>query len=93
MPDALLSELNHRLPKRLDEKFRDLLVKLEYDESWKRAQLIFQRYANATLVLLDETPAPKNVRMLSVVAPIVTQRPANFQYEVATISAYSRVVH
>ncbi len=55
MPDALLSELNRRLPERLDEEFRVLIVKVEYDEGWKQAQLIFQRYANAALVRLDET--------------------------------------
>src|SRR5664280_3418439 len=54
VPEALLSELNSRLPERLEENFRALIVKPEYEEGWKQAQLIFQGYANAALGRIDE---------------------------------------
>src|SRR5271157_6383535 len=55
VPEALLSELNNRLPQLLEENFRAIIVKPEYEEGWKQAQLIFQGYANAALGRIDET--------------------------------------
>ncbi|MGH9614673.1 MAG: hypothetical protein ACRD4P_16520, partial [Bryobacteraceae bacterium] len=53
MPEALLSELSGRLPELLDQNFRALIVKPEYEEGWKQAQAIFQDYASATLKRID----------------------------------------
>src|SRR5271157_6019076 len=55
LPEALLYELNNRLPQLLEENFRAIIVKPEYEEGWKQAQLIFQGYANAALGRIDET--------------------------------------
>ncbi len=54
LPETLLSELNNRLPQRLEENFRALIVKPEYEQGWKQAQLIFQGYANVALGRIDE---------------------------------------
>jgi tetratricopeptide (TPR) repeat protein len=54
LPTALLSELNSQLPECLAENFRAIIVKPEYEEGWKQAQLIFQGYANAALGRIDE---------------------------------------
>src|SRR5215469_6273306 len=42
IPAQLLSELNSHLPRRLEETIRVVLVKPEYEQGWKQAQLIFQ---------------------------------------------------
>src|SRR6185312_14900917 len=55
IPEALLSELSSRLPDLLDENFRALIVKPEYEEGWKQAQAIFQDYAATALKRIDET--------------------------------------
>ena len=55
LPERLLSELSNRLPQRLEENFRAIIVKPDYEEAWKQAQLIFRGYANAALGRIDET--------------------------------------
>src|SRR5207247_645411 len=55
VPEALLSELNSRLPERLEKNFRALIVKPDYEQAWKQTQLIFEDFANTALRRIDET--------------------------------------
>lgn len=54
IPNALLSELNQQLPQLLEQNFRALIVKPEYEQAWKQAQLTFQNFADATLRRIDD---------------------------------------
>jgi tetratricopeptide (TPR) repeat protein len=54
LPEALLAELNNRLPKRFEEEIHALLVKPEYEQGWKQAQLIFQGAVDAAVRRIDE---------------------------------------
>ena len=47
-----------RLPERLRENFRTLIVKPENEQAWKLTQLIFQDFANALLRRIDENVRP-----------------------------------
>ena len=81
MPEALLGELKSRLPEYLDEEFRALIVKPEYEKGWKQAQLAFQRCVIATLKRIYDTtqridrntaPLPQIAEDTAAIRKIVT---------------------
>ncbi len=55
MPDALFFALKARLPGRLQEKVRALIVTPQYEQAWKQARLAFEDFASTTLRRIDET--------------------------------------
>ena len=53
IPEGLFSELRSLLPEVLEEDFRSLIVKPEFEESWKQAQLTFEDSILAILGRID----------------------------------------
>src|ERR1022692_2905844 len=58
IPEALLSDLNARLPESFQENFRTLVVKPENDRAWKQTLLLFQDFTATTLGRIDENVKP-----------------------------------
>ena len=90
VPEALLSELNSQLPECLEKNFRAIIVKPEYEEGWKQAQLIFQGYANAALGRIDE--ATQKIDRKTDVLPQVVEDTAATREGVAKLLKIAEAV-
>src|SRR5437899_676270 len=55
MPDALLTELNARLPGPLEKYFRRLILAPKYEQAWKEKLVVFEKSANNAMEQIDKT--------------------------------------
>jgi hypothetical protein len=53
-PDPLLAELSTRLPEIFKQNFRVLIVRPDFEQAWKEAELAFRDSLSATIGCIDE---------------------------------------
>jgi tetratricopeptide (TPR) repeat protein len=82
VPEALLSELNNRLPQHLKEDIDAILVTSEYEVGWKQTQLIFQEYVGPAVRRIDK--ATQNIDQRTKLLPQIDERLARLEKRAET---------